>query len=47
MMALKKENADLGATLKRYRQMLQDLTNQKKAGSMKKESVNMLGNLHN
>lgn len=41
MMNLKRENAQLGATLKRYRQMLQDLTNQKKGGG----TVNMLDNM--
>lgn len=39
---LRKENAGLGATLKRYRQMLQDLTQQKKGGSLNKQAVNML-----
>ena len=32
MLNLKKENSALTATLKRYRQMLQDLTNQKRGG---------------
>ena len=39
---LKKENAGLAATLKRYRQELQDLTNQKKEGGLNKHTVNML-----
>lgn len=38
---LKRENAQLGATLRRYRQMLQDLTSQKKGGG----TVNMLDNM--
>jgi hypothetical protein len=41
MTNLKKENIQLGATLKKYRQMLQDLTNQKKGGG----TVNMLDNM--
>jgi len=46
MQLLKKENAALGATLKRYRQMLQDLTNQKNGGgNLNKQSINMLGNM--
>lgn len=48
MMQLKKENASLGATLKRYRQQLQDLTNQKNnGGPLNKQSVNILNNLDN
>ena len=39
---LRKENAGLAATLKRYRQELQDLTNQKKGGGLNKHTVNML-----
>ena len=42
---LRRENAGLGATLKRYRGMLQDLTNQKRAGPLNKQAVNMLDSL--
>lgn len=43
MMNLKKENAQLGATLKRYRQQLQDLTNKKNNDQkLNKQSINLL-----
>mmetsp|Transcript_1214 Transcript_1214/g.1381 ORF Transcript_1214/g.1381 Transcript_1214/m.1381 type:complete len:85 (-) Transcript_1214:1477-1731(-) len=42
MQNLKRENGQLGITLKRYRQMLQDLTTQKKGGT----TLNMLDNLN-
>ena len=36
IIALRRENAGLNATLKRYRQQLQDLTNQKRNGPLNK-----------